>query len=63
MPPTETTGKSRRIEELRAVETSPGVMVYRPDSIVTQLVTEGTRSPEPASATSTSVPRVVHAGD
>ncbi len=43
--PTEKVGQSRRIEELRPVETSPGVIVYRPSSIVNQLVTEGTKNP------------------
>ncbi len=44
MVPTEQVGQSRRIEELQPVETSPGVIVYRPSSIVNQLVTEGTKS-------------------
>jgi hypothetical protein len=37
-------GQSRRIEELRPVEISPGVIAYRPGSIVNRLVTEGTKS-------------------
>ena len=41
MPPFEQVGQSRRLQELRPVETSSGVIVYRPTSIASQLVTEG----------------------
>ncbi len=54
---TEQVGQSRRIEELRAVETSPGVVIYRPTSIVNQLVTEGTKSPSQESPITTSADR------
>jgi hypothetical protein len=47
MPPLEEVGQSHRIQELRPVETLSGVTVYRPSSIASQLVTEGTKSPSP----------------
>jgi hypothetical protein len=40
---TEPSGQLRRSEPLRAVETSPGVKVYRAGSIANRLVTEGTK--------------------
>ena len=55
MPPLEEVGQSRRLHELRPVETLSGVTVYRPSSIKSQLVTEGTTSLLPAEPNTGSV--------
>lgn len=54
MSTTEPSGQSRRIEELQPVEISPGVIAYRPGSIVNRLVTEGTRRASQESTASSS---------
>jgi hypothetical protein len=60
MSATELPISSERVERMRPVETSPGIKVYRAGSIMSRLVTEGTKDAAPESS---SCSGKIHSGE